>query len=419
MQLLITCSTFALTVTLAVGRPRLWSGFRVSPASAAVVGMLCLMLAGTVRPGDIATALEALWRPLATIAAIMITTAAARHVGVVDRVAQRILAPRAASIPALFRGVFVLSLATASLLSNDAAILLLTPLVLVFVGARYPSRPRLLIPFAFAVFMAAGVAPFVTSNPMNMVVASYVGLNFNQYAATMLPVAAASSVLSFMLLRRVFAVELSTPVAAVPSDDAGSVPLTRIQKQMLALLFGVTGTYPLVALFDGGAIWAVAAGGAVVAVWLAGRDGRGSPGRLLRRGVAWDVLIFLPAVFVLSVGLQNVGLVDLLAGWYQDAGVGLIGATSAIGSAALNNHPMALINMLALEPGPDAAPFLAALVGGDLGPRLLPTGSLAGLLWLESCRRMGVEVSPGLFLRVGVILAAPTLVLALALLAVF
>jgi arsenical pump membrane protein len=418
LQLLIACSTFALTVTLAVGRPRLWPGLRVSPASAAVAGTLCLMLAGTVRPGDIVTAIEALWRPLLTILAIMITTAAARDVGVIDRVAERVLAPRTGSVPALFRGVFVLSLATASLLSNDAAILLLTPLVLAFVRSRYPAEPRLLLPFAFAVFMAAGVAPFVTSNPMNMVVASYVGLDFNQYAATMLPIALAGSVLSFVLLRRVFAADLSASARPAARGTA-RVPFTATQIRMLALLGGVTATYPLVAMFDGGGIWPVASAGAAAAVGLASRDGRTNPARILRHGVAWDVLIFLPAVFALSIGLRNVGLVDLLASWYSDAGVGLIGATAALGSAALNNHPMALVNMLALDAGLDARPFLAALIGGDLGPRLLPTGSLAGLLWLESCRQFDVHVSPGRFMRVGIVLAIPTLALSLALLALF
>jgi Na+/H+ antiporter NhaD/arsenite permease-like protein len=64
----------------------------------------------------------------------------------------------------------------------------LTPLVLAFVRGRYPGYPGLLVPFAFAVFMAAGVAPFVVSNPMNMIVASYASLNFNDYTASMLPI---------------------------------------------------------------------------------------------------------------------------------------------------------------------------------------------------------------------------------------
>jgi len=419
MQSLIACSTFALAVTLAVKRPKIGFGVRISPASAAVAGLVCLLLSRTVGPNDIRFAFETLWRPLVGIVSIMITTAAARRVGVIDAIAQATLARRSGSVHQVFRRVFLLSLGTASLLSNDAAVLLLTPLVLAFIRTRYPAHPRLLLPFAFAVFMAAGVAPFVISNPMNMVVASYAGLDFNGYAAAMLPIALAGSLLTFLLLRRVFAADLSACAATV-AEAAPARAFNRSQIRMLTLLFGVAASYPLVAAFDGAAIWAVAAIGATLALLLAWREERVSPANVLRTGVAWDVLVFLPAVFVLTIGLRNVGLVDLLSAWYRDAGVVLIGATSAIGSAALNNHPMALVNMLALDarPGTGSLEFLAALVGGDLGPRLLPTGSLAGLLWLESCRRLGVEIPPGTFVRVGVVLTVPTLIASLALLAI-
>ena len=74
-----------------------------------------------------------------------------------------------------------------------------------------------------------------------------------------------------------------------------------------------------------------------------------------------------------------------------------IGATSAVGSAILNNHPTAILNAIALEslPGAESRHVLAALVGGDLGPRFLPIGSLAGLLWLKQLRRAGVEIGLG------------------------
>jgi arsenical pump membrane protein len=381
--------------------------------------MLCLMLTGTVLPVDLLTAIDVLWRPLLTVLSIMVTTAAAREIGAIDAVADRVLARGTAPVRRLFIGVFALSVATATVLSNDAAVLLLTPVVLALVERRYPGHPRLLLPFAFAVFMAAGVAPFVTSNPMNMVVASYVGLNFNDYAVAMIPIALVGSVTSGMLLMRVFAAELRTPIL---SGAAAQEPraLGGAHTRMLVLLLGVTATYPVVATFDGGAIWMVAAGGAVSAVALASRERNVRTAAMLGRGVAWDVLIFLPAVFVLSIGLRNVGIVDALAIWYRDAGIAAIGVTAALGSAILNNHPMALINMLALESRGDASAttYLAVLVGGDLGPRLLPTGSLAGLLWLESCRRFGVQVAARDFIRVGFVLTAPTLLVSLALLAI-
>jgi arsenical pump membrane protein len=96
-----------------------------------------------------------------------------------------------------------------------------------------------------------------------------------------------------------------------------------------------------------------------------------------------------------------------------------IGLLSAGGSAVLNNHPMANLNMLALVPAgvpADPRSVLAALVGGDLGPRLFPMGSLAGLLWLEMLRRAGVEVSVRRFVLVGVVATVPTLLVCLSLL---
>jgi arsenical pump membrane protein len=96
----------------------------------------------------------------------------------------------------------------------------------------------------------------------------------------------------------------------------------------------------------------------------------------------------------------------------------VIGLTSALGSAVINNHSMALTNLLAIRDAPGAGDheFLAALIGGDLGPRLLPMGSLAGLLWLASLRRLGVEVPLRRFMAVGAAVTVPTVAVSLGLL---
>ena len=97
----------------------------------------------------------------------------------------------------------------------------------------------------------------------------------------------------------------------------------------------------------------------------------------------------------------------------------MIGATSAVGSALINNHPMGLLNLLAIDPSPagDRRPFLAALVGGDLGPRLLPTGSLAGVLLYATLRRLEVRLPLRRFCAVGVLVTIPTLAVSLIVLA--
>jgi len=70
---------------------------------------------------------------------------------------------------------------------------------------------------------------------------------------------------------------------------------------------------------------------------------------------------------------------------------------------------MALLHSLALADAPNRLVF-AALVGGDLGPRLLPIGSLAGLLWSHQLRQSGVVVPLGTFIRVGFVVTVPSLV---------
>jgi arsenical pump membrane protein len=134
-----------------------------------------------------------------------------------------------------------------------------------------------------------------------------------------------------------------------------------------------------------------------------------------------DILVFLWGIFLVVQGLRSVGVADQLHALYASAPAGgarlaTIGVASALGSAAIDNHPMSILNMLAIDRGRGPAPLLAALVGGDLGPRLLPIGSLAGLLWIDLLRRSGVEVGVARFLRLGTLVLLPTLAASLAML---
>ena len=177
----------------------------------------------------------------------------------------------------------------------------------------------------------------------------------------------------------------------------------------LALVLGILVAYPT-ASYLGIAVWVVAVAGAAIAALLCVRHGVGSYTDILRKDIAWEVLVFLAGMFVVAIGLRNAGVVDALERLYDHANLAVIGVTSAVGSALINNHPMGLLNLLAIDPSPSGEhqPILAALVGGDLGPRLLPTGSLAGVLLYTTLRhRLDVRLSVLRFCAVGVLVHDP------------
>jgi arsenical pump membrane protein len=416
----VAYSTLALTVTLAVSRPRLGlRDFRFSPGTAALVGVTLLLMAGLLHFDDLVTSAAIQWRPLLSLTCIMLMTGVVEEVGAFERVARVIEAhARTTSAKKAFALVFLLSVVTPSLLNNDAAILLLTPLVVALTRRLYPGKPKVTVAFAFAVFLAPGVAPLIISNPMNMIVAEFAGVSFNAYARVMAPISIAGALLTYVILRRHFA-----PLLAEANASPAEVtipPRHRAERPAVALLLAVFLAYPVIAAV-GGQIWTVAVAGALGALGIAWGY-RVAPPRKVFAHVSPDILVFLWGVFLVVVGLRHVGLVDRLSAFYQAAPsgsareLGTVGAVAALGSALVDNHPMSILNMMALGAHGGSRPLLAALVGGDIGPRLLPIGSLAGLLWMDLLRRAGVEISIGKFVKLGALVLLPTLALSLTLL---
>src|SRR6185312_12905859 len=92
-----------------------------------------------------------------------------------------------------------------------------------------------------------------------------------------------------------------------------------------------------------------------------------------------------------------------------------IGLAIAFGSNLVNNLPAGLIASSALHLAGSPDPVTrAALIGVDLGPNLSVTGSLATILWLAALRREGHRVGALAFLKLGIVVMPPALVLSLA-----
>ncbi len=83
-------------------------------------------------------------------------------------------------------------------------------------------------------------------------------------------------------------------------------------------------------------------------------------------------------------------------------------------SNLVNNLPMGLIAAATNHAARVSAHVAGAiLIGVDLGPNLSVTGTLATILWLIALRREGVNIAPLRFLRLGLLVMPPALMLSL------
>lgn len=394
-----------------------WRPHGTGPTLGALGALVLVLVGGAATFGNVIDALAAQWRAYVTLISIMTMTSAADRMGLLTRIAAMIEPRTRGPVKHAFRLTFVLSAVVAAVLSNDAAILVMTPMVIALLRTVYPVRhPRFIGPFVIAVFASAGVAPLVISNPMNLIFADHVHIGFNEYSLTMIPIAFAGWVVCYALLAYMFRDTLADASPALGKWPDAKPPLAPGAKLVVAALVGELVLYPIASYMDV-ALWPIAAvGGAVCAIAsLAAGD---SP-RALGRGVTWPIFPFLMAVFVLAKALENIGVVEWLHHLYATTPFPLatIGAVSAAGSAVLNNHPMSVLNGFTLDQmGQNHTYAFAALIGGDLGPRLLPIGSLASLLWYDLLRKHDVSLGVGKFIRVGVVLTVPTLAVSLGLL---
>ena len=409
MPWLVFIGLAALVITVA------WRPHGLGPTVGAVGAVALAAIGGAVELDDLRAAVAAQWRAYVTLAAVMTMTSAAERMGLLDRLAA-IIEPRTRGpVRHAFRVTFVLSALVAAVLSNDAAILLMTPTVLVLLRTVYPRRhPKFMVPFAVAVFASAGVAPLVISNPMNLIFADHAGISFNQYSFTMIPIAVVGWVTAYFVLTWIFREALADPAPALGAWPERPPPLSRAARVVFAAVIAVLCAYPVLSYLDA-PLWPGAATGAAICAITSLVAGHAP--RELVRGVTWAIFPFLLGVFILAVALQRVGVVAWLIQLYDTAShpLATVGVTSAIGSAVLNNHPMSVLNAFALETtrDPNHTHAFAALVGGDLGPRLLPVGSLASLLWYDLLRRHDVVVRVTTFVRVGILLTVPTLTVSL------
>jgi arsenical pump membrane protein len=380
-------------LAFAVVRPR-----GLPEAVAAVPAAVLVAAAGIVPWHGAVSELRSLGPTVGFLAAILVLAQLADGEGVF-RYAGAVAARWSRGSPQRLLGVVfvVVSLVTA-VLSLDATVVLLTPVVFA-TAATVAVRPR---PHVYACTHLANSASLLlpVSNLTNLLAFSASGLSFAPFAGLMAPPWAVTVAIEYAVFRWFFRAELATP-RREPPHRAVHPPVCALTVLGLTLagfaIAGELGVYPA---------WVALAAVVVLAVRALRRAEPGrrwAAGQRLVTDANPPFLAFVLALGVVVLGVRDTGLGSLVAHLVPGHATlpGLLGvaALAAVLANLLNNLPATLlvVPLVAHSPGL----VLAMLVGVNIGPNLTYAGSLATLLWRQVMERHEHPPAVGEFLRLG------------------
>ena len=425
---MLAFAIFAVTLVLVIWQPR---GLGIGWS--AMGGAIVALATGAIGFHDIPIVWHIVWDATFTFVALIIISLVLDEAGFFHWAALHVARWGGGRGRRLFPLVIMLGAAISALFANDGAALLLTPIVMAIL-LRLKFSPAATLAFVIATgFVADSTSlPLVISNLVNIVSANYFAITFDRYAAVMVPVDLAALAATLLVLwlyyGRAIALEYRTSELERPATAIRDKAVFRAAFPLLAVL--------LVAYFVlaplGIPVSAVTGAAALVLLVIAGRWFPGGTGavvsvRKVLTGAPWQIVIFSLGMYLVVYGLRNAGLTAILAQgllwlgaqgpWAAAIGTGF---GAAILSSVMNNMPSVLIGSLAIEQAQGLQPAIrdlmvyANVIGCDLGPKFTPIGSLATLLWLHVLAQKGQTISWGQYMRVGLIITPPVLLIVLA-----
>jgi arsenical pump membrane protein len=430
---MLAFAIFVVTLVFVIWQPR---GLGIGWS--ALIGAAVALAVGVIHPGDIPVVWHIVWDATFTFVALIIISLLLDEAGFFHWAALHIARFGGGKGRLLFPLVILLGAAIAAVFANDGAALLLTPIVLAIL-IRLDFKPAAAMAFIIACgFVADSTSlPLVISNLVNIVSANFFGVSFGRYAAVMVPVNLVSLAATLAVLWLFYRRDVP---ATYPVDDLES-PRTAVKdsvvfKAAFPLLAVLLIAYFVTAPFEV-PVSVVTGTGALVLLALAGRWFSGGAGgvipiRKVLTGAPWQIVLFSIGMYLVVYGLKNAGLTDHLAqGLAWLAGHGPLVATVGTGFAAavissvMNNMPSVLLGALSIQQAPDLSPLMrelmvyANVIGCDLGPKFTPIGSLATLLWLHVLAGKGQRIGWGQYMKVGLVITPPVLLVTLLALAVW
>jgi len=393
---------FAATyLVLAIGR---LPGFRVDRTGAAIIGATLMVACNVLTVTDAVEAINT--DTILLLFGMMIVVANLRLSGFFALVTEwvvkhahrpLVLLAAIAAVSGVFSAFFV----------NDTMCLVLTPLVL-DITTHLRRNP---VPYLLAVAMASNIGSVatMTGNPQNMLVGSFSGIQYRDFAAALSPVAAAGLVAVVVVIALAYRGEFLRGAPKVVIQP----PPVRVHRA-LAWKSGIASAGMIVLFFLG---WPIAQVALVTgALLLVTR--RVKPERVYAE-IDWSLLVLFIGLFIVVRGVEKTSLSsDLfaIASRLHLERTAVMSAFAAVLSNIVSNVPAVLVFRPFIPHLADPKhAWLTLAMSSTLAGNLTVLGSVANLIVIQRARHQ-VRIGFWEYARVGAPLTVVTIALGVLLL---
>ncbi|MCW8821775.1 MAG: arsenic transporter [Sulfurovum sp.] len=413
--MLLASSLFIITLIFVIWQPK---GLQIG--TTAIIGAIAALILGVVSFQDVITVTGIVWDATLAFIGIILLSLVLDEIGFFEWAALKMTRLSGGNGNLLFIYILLLGALVAAFFANDGAALILTPILLA--KMKHLNMKPLAI---FAFLMAGGFIgdsasnPLVISNLTNIVTAGFFDIGFWEYAKTMFLPNLLAIIASLVVLwiyfrkdipRHIDIENLAAPESVIKNHTMFKLSWWFLGLLMLGYFIGDYFNLP-VSLF--------ALGGALVFLAIATHYKATKPIMTIKTA-PWQVVWFSIGLYVVVYGLKNAGLTSYLSVIINDLqemgnttaviGTGFLAAGL---SSIMNNMPTIMIMDISIaETGHEALAY-ANILGSNLGPKMTPIGSLATLLWLHVLAQKGVKIGWGEYMKVGLVITPPVLLVAL------
>lgn len=282
-----------------------------------------------------------------------------------------------------------------ALFLNDTIALILTPLVLGLTQSlKINPIPYLL---ALAGATNCGSVATLSGNPQNILIGSFSGISYLDFAKALTPIALVSLVIQIALLWGLY-----PEVRSFKSCLNAAPQRYHLYKPLLIKSLVIT-----VALLIAFLMGVPTSEATLIAAGLLLITRRVKPERFLQK-VDWDLLVMFSGLFILTEGVQKMGLLNGFSSFVHTP-LSVLGVTTLL-SNLVSNVP-AILLLQHLIPHPDSRTWLLLAAASTLAGNLTLLGSVANLIVAEAVKKSGSPLTFWEHLRFGMPLTIVTLTL--------